>query len=120
MAAGKPLLDISKVAAHCRKVQEETPAGQIPDYSRVFDCDMSPKGAGKKRAQCFWPELFATDIDGVRQRFDWRGNVTLVGGIDPATQEATLVGGNLGNVGQKWSGGVLGPDGAIYGVPAHA
>jgi hypothetical protein len=38
--------------------------------------------------------------------------------IDPATQTATLHG-NFPEGGFKWHGGVDGPDGNIYGIPAH-
>jgi hypothetical protein len=32
----------------------------------------------------------------------------------------SLVGDDLGSRGGKWSGGVLGPDGCVYGVPRDA
>ena len=34
--------------------------------------------------------------------------------------EATLVGADLGAGGGKWYGGVLGPDGCVYGIPFSA
>ena len=40
--------------------------------------------------------------------------------FDPLTQQATLVGGDLGQGGGKWSCGLVGADGFIYGIPYDA
>jgi len=41
--------------------------------------------------------------------------------VDPRTDEVTRLGGALLPAGGwKWHGGVAGPDGCVYGVPAHA
>jgi hypothetical protein len=37
--------------------------------------------------------------------------------IDPATDTTALVGSSLGSDGYKWTGGVLSPQGVIYGLP---
>uniref|UniRef100_A0A7S4MQY6 Uncharacterized protein n=1 Tax=Odontella aurita TaxID=265563 RepID=A0A7S4MQY6_9STRA len=46
-------------------------------------------------------------------------NATGILRIDPVRQDATVCG-EFKEGGYKWHGGVIGPDGNIYGIPAHA
>jgi hypothetical protein len=40
--------------------------------------------------------------------------------IDPVAGTATLLAGTFGSANYDWYGGVLGPNGTIYGIPSSA
>jgi hypothetical protein len=80
------LHDMTSLAAHCRAVEAAAPPGSVPDFSPVFHAIID-KANARNSSNCLWVELEATNNDGVRGPFNWRGQVYLAGGITPATQE---------------------------------
>lgn len=82
--AQRHLFNIADIAAHCRRIEAQTPQGQVPNFDPVWSADFARL---RNSAGCGWVRISVTDCNGVSGPYRFRFKGRQGGTPDPATPE---------------------------------